>query len=293
MRYLGLVLCLLLCAGCDDHSNKASSQTPQNTGPSREELENAAEAAFSKIDQARENYPPLGGDPSQYNAGIAVAYHAWERTAEVAYGKGWRPIWEQKHGIVDGADLVCARAARDGMPQDACYQAFKDGAKITPLDNYLMKCPSWDDPTGAIFNPHDQASCDRRAQMIKDEKQSAKNAQSEDKNEQLAANAAASAEDPSNKGVSDFRNSDDNAHSEPLGGRTGLYYITGLDPNGDNWLALRSEPSGETGFRITKLGPNELLTKLEEQSGWIKVKTSAGLIGWASEKYLTCCKPSP
>jgi hypothetical protein len=42
----------------------------------------------------------------------------------------------------------------------------------------------------------------------------------------------------------------------PVGG---YHYVSGLDPNGDNWLALRSEPSGRSGFAKKRMGPGTLL----------------------------------
>lgn len=68
------------------------------------------------------------------------------------------------------------------------------------------------------------------------------------------------------------------------------YYIVGLAPHGDNWLALRTEPSGRSGRRIAELGPEELLLKLDKSGKWIKVQTTSGKIGWVFSSYIACCK---
>jgi hypothetical protein len=122
--------------------------------------EDSAENAFKQIDQAQMNFPPVGGDPAVYNAAITSAYHVWERAAETAYGTDWKSIWRTKHaGGTEGCDI----AHKFGMPYDACYKAAASDGDIKPLDSYLMKCPSWDDPSGAIFDPHDPVACATRA----------------------------------------------------------------------------------------------------------------------------------
>lgn len=67
-------------------------------------------------------------------------------------------------------------------------------------------------------------------------------------------------------------------------------YIAGLDPNGDNWLALRSEPSLYTGTRLAKLGPDTLFAVLGQQHNWAQVRLRSGEIGWVSSKFVACCK---
>ncbi len=46
-------------------------------------------------------------------------------------------------------------------------------------------------------------------------------------------------------------------------------YPVGLDPYGDNFLALRSLPSGTQGVRLARLGPDTLFTELGRQGGWV------------------------
>jgi len=65
--------------------------------------------------------------------------------------------------------------------------------------------------------------------------------------------------------------------------------IVGLDPAGDNWLALRSAPSGSIGMRLAKLGPDTRLYVLERIGSWTKVELFNGTQGWVSSKYINCC----
>ena len=72
----------------------------------------------------------------------------------------------------------------------------------------------------------------------------------------------------------------------------------GLNPDGDNFLALRTEPSGTYGRRIAKLGPETLLAPTGERAGlWMAVEVvntrHAGLYGWVFRRYVACCSGSP
>jgi hypothetical protein len=51
------------------------------------------------------------------------------------------------------------------------------------------------------------------------------------------------------------------------------------------WLRARSEPS-LTGTEVGRLTVGDIVSVLEEQPGWLKVKSSAGVEGWASSDYL-------
>ena len=63
--------------------------------------------------------------------------------------------------------------------------------------------------------------------------------------------------------------------------------VSGLDSEGDNWLALRST-TGKDAVRLRKLTAGTPLTFDGERSGaWIKVRTSDGVEGWVLEKYTT------
>lgn len=76
----------------------------------------------------------------------------------------------------------------------------------------------------------------------------------------------------------------------------GYHYIVGLNPRGDNFLALRSEPDGN-GHRIAKLGPDTLLFPTGARAGrWLQVEVvntaHAGLYGWVFDRYVACCSGS-
>ncbi len=66
-------------------------------------------------------------------------------------------------------------------------------------------------------------------------------------------------------------------------------YPVNLNPNGDNWLALRSEP-GSGGYRIKKMGPETLFTVFGEQGDWAHVRLRTGETGWAAKAYVGCCR---
>ena len=66
-------------------------------------------------------------------------------------------------------------------------------------------------------------------------------------------------------------------------------YVTGLDPKGDNFLALRSQPNA-TGVRIATLGPDTLLDVLESQGEWRRVALLDGATGWAHGNWIKCCR---
>jgi len=68
------------------------------------------------------------------------------------------------------------------------------------------------------------------------------------------------------------------------------YYIVGLNPNGDDWLALRSEPSFTRGTQIMKMGPDTLMTVVGRDGAWLHVQLTTGEVGWAHSQYLACCK---
>lgn len=68
------------------------------------------------------------------------------------------------------------------------------------------------------------------------------------------------------------------------------YYLHGLDPNGDNWLALRPEPNMASP-RSAKLGPETLLISDGTRVGqWLKVETLDGRKGWVAARFTACCR---
>lgn len=67
-------------------------------------------------------------------------------------------------------------------------------------------------------------------------------------------------------------------------------YHVGLDPYGDNFLALRSLPSATQGVRLARLGPDTLFTELGRQGGWVNIQLPSGQTGWVSARYVGCCR---
>jgi hypothetical protein len=72
--------------------------------------------------------------------------------------------------------------------------------------------------------------------------------------------------------------------------RPSYHYVTGLDPTGWNWLALRSRPSYQAPWSTTKMGPGTLLTVLGRQGEWLHVRLQNGETGWANSRYVSCCR---
>jgi hypothetical protein len=67
-------------------------------------------------------------------------------------------------------------------------------------------------------------------------------------------------------------------------------YPVGLNPDGDNFLALHSVPNASDGTRIAKLGPDTLFTELGRSGGWVHVRLLSGDTGWVSANYVGCCR---
>lgn len=86
------------------------------------------------------------------------------------------------------------------------------------------------------------------------------------------------------------------APSVPALGGDAYHYVTGLDPKGDNFLALRTDPSTRAGRRIAKLGPDTRLYHTGETSGpWLEVLVVSGPhrdeTGWVHGNWVACCAP--
>ncbi len=64
----------------------------------------------------------------------------------------------------------------------------------------------------------------------------------------------------------------------------------GLDPDGDDLLALRSLPSGTEGVRLAWLGPDTLFTEVGRAGGWVSIRLPSGQSGWVSSRYVGCCR---
>lgn len=76
--------------------------------------------------------------------------------------------------------------------------------------------------------------------------------------------------------------------------RLGVFsHPVGLDPAGDNWVALRSLPSGRDGVRLAKLGPEALFTVTGRQGAWVNVRLRNGQGGWILGEYVGCCRKAP
>ena len=67
------------------------------------------------------------------------------------------------------------------------------------------------------------------------------------------------------------------------------HYVTGLDPKGDNFLALKVAPA-ISAARIAKMGPDTLLRIIGSQGDWRQVQLQDGRVGWAHARYIACCK---
>ncbi len=62
-------------------------------------------------------------------------------------------------------------------------------------------------------------------------------------------------------------------------------YVGGLDPNGDNYLSLRSGP-GSKYDELRRMGPDTVVTVVEKRAGWRRVQLEDGTEGWAFGKYI-------
>lgn len=69
----------------------------------------------------------------------------------------------------------------------------------------------------------------------------------------------------------------------------GQHFVTGLDPNGDNFLALKEAPNAAS-RRILKMGPDTRLEVLSQHGNWLQVRLADGTTGWAFGKYVACCR---
>jgi len=70
-------------------------------------------------------------------------------------------------------------------------------------------------------------------------------------------------------------------------GSTGVpVYVSGLDPNGDNYLSFRSGPGGRPYAELDRLGPNTPAWVIGESGKWWKIRLRDGRVGWAHSNYL-------
>lgn len=78
-----------------------------------------------------------------------------------------------------------------------------------------------------------------------------------------------------------------NAPAEPA---RMVHYVDGLDADGDNFLALRTEPSSRSGRRIDRMPPGTELEVLGRSGAWLNVRLEDGRSGWAHGKWIRCCR---
>jgi hypothetical protein len=93
-------------------------------------------------------------------------------------------------------------------------------------------------------------------------------------------------------GIKTFKSLPDATISSPestLPPGQNYHYVTGLDPQGDNWLALKSAPNINAP-RLAKMGPDTLLTVIGQQGSWLHVRLRGGSEGWAASRYVACCR---
>lgn len=67
-------------------------------------------------------------------------------------------------------------------------------------------------------------------------------------------------------------------------------YVTGLNPQGDNYLSLRNGPGGGFG-EILRMGPDTVVTVLERRGDWRRVRLEDGTTGWAFGRYIRAGLP--
>jgi hypothetical protein len=76
--------------------------------------------------------------------------------------------------------------------------------------------------------------------------------------------------------------------------RNEYYYVTGLDPNGWNWLSFRTGPSAQHPWSPTiQLGPDTPLKKLAQDGDYYQVQLRSGEVGWVGSKFVNCCRDEP
>ena len=73
----------------------------------------------------------------------------------------------------------------------------------------------------------------------------------------------------------------------------GYSYPVGLDENGDNFLAFRSQPTTLDGTRLRKLGAGTLFSVIGRQGAWYNVRLLDGETGWVYSRYVGCCTQAP
>lgn len=62
-------------------------------------------------------------------------------------------------------------------------------------------------------------------------------------------------------------------------------YVAGLNPQGDNYLSLRSGP-GAGYEELLRMGPDTIVTVIERRGDWRRVELEDGTVGWAFGRYI-------
>ncbi|HRK18680.1 MAG TPA: caspase family protein [Hyphomicrobiaceae bacterium] len=68
-----------------------------------------------------------------------------------------------------------------------------------------------------------------------------------------------------------------------------FHYVSGLDPKGDNFLALRAAPSQDA-QRLATMGPDTLVKVVGESGSWRHIALRDGSMGWAHANWIKCCR---
>ncbi len=64
--------------------------------------------------------------------------------------------------------------------------------------------------------------------------------------------------------------------------------IGGLDPAGNNWLALRLAPNYQAAWQSTRLVPGTTVSTYDRADTWTRLRLASGETGWVRSKYLRC-----
>lgn len=67
------------------------------------------------------------------------------------------------------------------------------------------------------------------------------------------------------------------------------FYVGGLDPNGDGFLALRQAATSNSAM-LSKMTDNTPLQVLSQSGSWRQVRTPDGRLGWAHGRWIYCCR---
>jgi hypothetical protein len=175
-------------------------------------------------------------------------------------------------------------AAREQL---SFLRAVSSCAQTLPAASYRSSYP-----TGRFRGAVDDFSrdCERRAQEARDDRRRREAMTIQDE-PSLADRSAPHQPGPETDGR---RGEQTASRRDPATFEEGTYhYVTGLDPDGDNWLALRSAPSLRVGWRQSRMESGTLLTVLGREGDWLHVRLLSGVTGYAYARYVSCCRARP